>query len=304
MVRPEPKVIRIIPPPESLRDYMPHGIFALVATVLIAWVFVEMASTYATAVPLLTFVGLCAAITISVLRHWRASVQRHRQIVADWERSDTGSIAEDFARLWKPQDGGVNPVRLSQVAAKIPSIGRAQATVISYGVGGIPRRGDYRFEPLIITPGDRTEFWTMALLAYAVVTLGAVALGLWPLPIGPSVYPVGAAILIALGFIWNRHLRPTYLRIAPGMLQVLQFATWRGRLPEIRSYPIEAGTIVVFDRRREASPTVVVYLLRNGLIDTIHLTNRRLREEALERIWQAIMTTAPTPPLSEEELVG
>ena len=135
------------------------------------------------------------------------------------------------------------------------------------------------------------------------------------------------AVIWGILFTWRSVLRPRYIRLAPGVVQVMQY-NWLGLgRPTIRSYTMDAGTLVIVsqadavvaqaDVNWDAVPTwrrsqvalrtlgrVRVILSRGKMKDTIDFTNMHDPTDALTSIWQAILSTAPTPRLSDTELVG
>lgn len=175
--------------------------------------------------------------------------------------------------------------------------------------------GPYQFEPEVITP---TRYFgrQWILIAISAVVILAALLRLSGTVSWLNKIPIGVlgsfgyfyvAILVFGGiWLWRSMIRPTYIRIAPGIIQVLRFP-FRGGKPDIRSFPMEAGTLVVaytmsqFNKRR--TPAMLL-LVRGEHVETINMWFLKPSEEMLERLWQAIFSTSPIPPLSEETLVG
>ena len=75
----------------------------------------------------------------------------------------------------------------------------------------------------------------------------------------------------------------------------------RRRRPVIRSYPMETGSIVVVSAQKK---NVTFTLLRENQKDVLQTGFMRRRTEALEHIWRALLSTAPIPRMSDEELIG
>jgi len=93
--------------------------------------------------------------------------------------------------------------------------------------------------------------------------------------------------------------------MAPGIIQILQYRYRRAK-PLIRSYPMDGETLAILRGKAtgKKGPNLKLTLLRGERKDTVDLSRMRRREEVAERMWQALLSTAPTPPLSDEELVG
>ena len=107
------------------------------------------------------------------------------------------------------------------------------------------------------------------------------------------------AVAFAL-WMWRAVIRPTYVRMAPGVIQILQYR-WSSLKPEIRSYPMEAGTIACFAR---IGKNIFLTLSHGPHKDTLFFSHMRQPQRWIERTWRALLSTAATPPLSEDELVG
>jgi hypothetical protein len=112
---------------------------------------------------------------------------------------------------------------------------------------------------------------------------------------------------ISAGFlwVWRTAIRPTYIRMAPGVIQVLEYHHRRDK-PTIRSYTLDQGTLaVVRGPSTSRKPGLItVTLLRGEQKDRLELWRMRKRDAIIERTWQALLSTAPTPPLSDEDLLG
>lgn len=168
-----------------------------------------------------------------------------------------------------------------------------------------PDVGDLRFEPYIITA---TELLWRRLL---VLPFALVLLALWLLQtvhvipgrvfsFGSFTYVIAIGIGAGVAWVWKSGFRPTYVRLAPGIVQVIEYRL-RRRKPVIRSYPMEAGTVVVFKGEKQ---NISVTLLRGEQRDVLPFGAVRKRAEKLERLWWALLSTAPTPLLSDEDLLG
>lgn len=192
--------------------------------------------------------------------------------------------------------------------AHVPNQGDAEPAPLIVCLGGaeLPEVGSLQFEPEVITPtrlvGREVK---AAIFGGVLVTLFLVS-RFRPLP-GISRMSGGAFayfFMIAIGgaviWLWRSMIRPRYVRLAPGMIQILEFG-FRRQKPKIRSYPMTYGTVVCISG---AKGSEVIRLRRNGSSDQLALGEMSLPEETRNRIWEAILSTAPTPPLSDEGLVG
>ena len=183
------------------------------------------------------------------------------------------------------------------------------ATIVSFGEPDAPEVGDLYFEPEIITPTGaiwKQLFWVLP--AAALIALWMLDYLHWLPPWIPSIgrmlgsflYFFVAAAVVLVSWAWKAMLRPRYIRMAPGVIQVLTFGYSRSK-PTIRSYPVEPGTLAIFAR---LGRHLVLTLSRGENQDIIAFSRMRDTKRRIERAWQALLSTAPTPPLSEEELVG
>jgi hypothetical protein len=181
----------------------------------------------------------------------------------------------------------------------------AMARVVCFGPIDVPEVGDMRFEPHIITA---TELLGRRLF---LIPISLAILTLWLLQVthvlpgkffspGALTYYVVVGIAAGVAWIWRSGIRPTYFRLAPGIIQVLEYRLGRGK-PAIRSYPMEAGTLVVVARDRKA---IKATLLRAGQKDVLPFSQMRHSAAVIEQFWRAVLSTAPIPTLSDEELIG
>jgi hypothetical protein len=84
------------------------------------------------------------------------------------------------------------------------------------------------------------------------------------------------------------------------MIQILEFRP-SSRRPAIRSYPMTVGTLVVLAENVHA---LTLTMSRAEQADTIPIDKGERFDATMERLWAALLSTAPTPPLSDEGLVG
>jgi len=186
-----------------------------------------------------------------------------------------------------------------------------RACIIVLAAETVPCVGERSFGPEIINPARHLWRYVDMLWVGLIFALLIVAKQLGWLPGISSALPLAAWVVlyamaagiglsIACTWVYATLVRPTYIRLAPGIIQVLRFGP-RGRTPRIRSYPMRAGTLVTV---REQRSGIAVTLMRGGQCDDILVWRTRNPEQVMERVWWAVLSTAPTPPLSEAELLG
>ena len=182
--------------------------------------------------------------------------------------------------------------------------------LICIGPLDVPEVGEKFFEPEIITPlggiGKRIIFVPIA--AVIVAYYGVQQAGLAPLPhipIGGFGYLVAMGFAVGALWLWRGVVRPTYIRLAPGMVQVLQYCHGSDT-PTIRSYPMDGATLVALraDGLNKKRWVHQVTLLRGDQLDRLDLGHMRHAKETSAKLMDALLSTAPIPPLSDEHLIG
>jgi len=309
--RPPPEVIRV-PPPEGV-SVRPHvaAVFALV--LLIAGV---VGVCLGLALRLwVVWLGAVAFVACAVLfgwgRHIKArNAERYRAYLAGLRERGVDPIAYDLAARWKPGGPAVPNKDVKATLASSPTPDPPSARIVCLGRIDVPEVGELFFEPEIITP-TRAVGWQLlfvpiaaAVIFFWVLQLLHIAPGK-PLNVGSFGYILAMGVAVAVTWVWRTAIRPTYIRMAPGMIQILEFR-YRQSKPTSRSYPLDAGTIAVLRGKATGGKTssLVLTLLRGEQQDKIELWRMQKRDKAIERAWQALLSTAPTPPLSNEGLVG
>lgn len=172
------------------------------------------------------------------------------------------------------------------------------------GAFDVPEPGDYRFEPEVLSSGQtiRTADILVAELAFLVVfAVGAGLHALRWIPHGAGEYWFAIVMVVSTGIylLWRYALRPTYVRVAPGVVEVLTYALRRSP-PRIRRYAVSPGLLCIVSR---GWARVSVTLINSRNRDAFGITARR-SEQFLDTLLRALVSTAPPPPLSREELVG
>lgn len=240
---------------------------------------------------------------------WLASEnRRHRKFRQSFESKaepfDLCPVARALLAEWKRPSSPPSPDRVRAVVHEAFPPNEPRATLVWFGIAGKPRVGYYQFEPEIVSPAHRLRshmyyIWT----GLALLTIWALGfLPGFPFRVNLSCLygALGPALIAATIWAWRTGVRATYVRIAPRMIQFLRYAGTK-RKPAIRSYPIEAGTLVVLAHTANKMTLTLACEEAEDRVELSKLPNSRV---FIDKVWQALLSTAPTPPLSDEELVG
>ena len=289
------------------------GVFAGLAVLSAAVGLARFTSTGRFSVPCLVGAGAglaAAAIATLLFRsESRRCLERRRRFFASLPAGQPQQLTGLLDTIWDGYRWGSLPDQVREVLRHY-SMAEPAARVVCLGKVGVPEIGEFYFEPEIITP---TRFFGRQLFF---VPVAAAVIAFWLLQVtgvipGRAVSPGGFGYIVVMGigaavaWFWRSTIRPTYIRMAPGVIQILEFG-YRKKKPAIRSYPMDAETIVFVQGPMTGRKPMVrtLTLMRHGRKDTIPLERMRDRDKAIERAWQALLSTAPAPPLSDEELVG
>jgi hypothetical protein len=255
---------------------------------------------------------LAVSVIVAVFR-WRVNRAHlaQRQAFLDKHPTDEARPAvAALAKAWKMPD---RMPKLEDVRAALSNEMKnetaGRAVIVCFGEPDVPEVGQVHFEPQIVAPTEavwRQLIW----LVIAGMLAGWLLLDfLRVLPprfpgarslLGGFMYFFVAGAIALVVWVWRAALRPTYLRMAPGVIQVLEYHYRRSK-PIIRSYPVTAGTLVVFTR---IGKSLTVTLSRGQDKDMLHFSRMRQPQQWVEWTWRALLSTAPTPPLSDDELLG
>lgn len=245
----------------------------------------------------------------------------------DLQKSTGHPVADAIKRAWAINRRVPRRKELRKIARKCPPQSDASITIL--GEVDVPPIDAPHFEPEIFSPSDQNRSM-LSPLFIGLVWLSVALLGFWGLlPFGRSRIVLMQGIThISLGSLWLAWLwgfRPRYLRFAPGVIQVLTYSTWGKRKPLIRSYPIGAGTRVIVlapfrpPMKQQGGAgarahkgfnahikhhSIRIVLIRAGMDDVWRLGKMRSPSNVIRAFWRAVLSTAPTPPLNEHELVG
>lgn len=298
-----PQIVRVLPPesPGISRVVFVVAILALVLILLPACLIPFPANLALVALPTALLLFL-VFFNRYMLRRTR---RRRAEFLVAFPDLQADPISVRLGKLW--QQTRSNPPKAEAVSkelsgADVPTC--PSARIICFGPVAIPEVGDVRFEPYIVSA---TAFLWRRLLS---VPIALVVILFWLLQSahvipGGRVNLGGFTYVIALGvgttvtWIWRGAIRPTYVRMAPGIIQVLEYGLRRGK-PVIRDYPMEAGTLVLVAPWQKG---VQVTLWRQDRKDILPMSHLHNRAEAAERLWQALLSTAPIPRMSDEELI-
>jgi hypothetical protein len=295
-----PRIIRVPPPDKRL---------ALWLLVVIAAFFCGLAYLGALTAPSpANFIFPALALFLGALLPYAlwSRVARFRgdraRLLAAHPDAEADPLACAIAAHWEdrpPQDDEVQ--RLLGTIDTPP----ATAWVVCFGLIELPEVAEMRFEPHIITA---TELLGRRLV---LVPISLAIITLWLLQVahvlpgkffdlGGFMYFIVAGIFAGAAWVWRSGIHPTYFRLAPGIVQVLEYRLRRAK-PIIRSYPMEPGTLVVVAREGK---DIKATFLRSGQKDVLPFRQMRHRAEVIEQFWRAVLSTAPIPQLNDEELVG
>lgn len=231
------------------------------------------------------------------------------QILQTMDASPASRRGECIARLWTQI---AKPPAIEKIAEALNGEKSKPncATIVGLGLVEIPAIGEQYFEPEIITPtayfGAKLIFVPIALAILFFFLLQI--LGVIPKFVrnfGVFIYVV--VIGLGVAFSWARRtlVRPTYVRLAPGMIQVLEFRIRSGK-PTIREYPMIGGTIAVVRMTLDQNkPRLVsLKLSREGHSDELPIDQMFDNARLADLTWKALLSTAATPTLPNDALAG
>lgn len=318
-----PLIIRVPPPRTAGSGVQPWVFWIVVVSIGLAPVIPAVALLLALrppwAVPGLGGALLAGVIMVVVV--WRVARRYQQRLDARWSEHrreydarsrdvEPDPVAAAISRKWHRRSHLPESEVVLEAIRAHPPPRPPRARVVCLGPMDIPEVGDLRFEPVIITP-TRYLWRRLWIVPLAVALFGLWLfgkLGAWPglehMPLGAFGYFLVVGIAAAAVWVWRTAIHPTYLRLAPGMLQVVEFGLGKAK-PTIRSYPMQPGTVaIMINPSARPNRRLTLTLARGENGDEIPLWQMQQPAEAAERIWQALLSTAPTPPLSDEELVG
>ncbi|MBI5863556.1 MAG: hypothetical protein HZB38_03400 [Planctomycetes bacterium] len=314
--RVEPKLIRIPPRLTHPRDILAISVLPGFAMILMAVALVVLDQPHAgstapskivTAAWWLGGFGAVLAGVIGTLA-WTLNARRAAFFARCRDAAAEFGEGAAFARKWS-EGGKRSPEEQLRIIATEYLTGRhPRAWIVCTGMVDVPPIENVSFEPIVISPSRL--FWTYGAIASAAI-MGLLAV-MWLLPAFQSApayldHPALLLLAVVIGgpivfrWLWGAVIRPRYVRIAPGVFQILEYR-WRRGAPRVTSIPIEAGTLVVVTNQLWSD--LSISLMRDERIEAFPLSGIRNAAEIREIVWRALLTTVPTPPLSDADLVG
>ncbi len=316
--RVEPRLIRILPQPAQPNEVFAMSILPGFVLVLmgIALVFLDQPHAGTTGPSKITtaawYMGIAGFVLATVIGIPFFLLNRRKaEFVAKCrQQQQSGSfrgevlVRKQRGAPFRTAEEQVREIGLEYVTGRHP-----RAWIVCVGAVDVPEIDPNPFEPEVI-PASR-YLWDLGALVTAVGMV--VIFILWMTPLSNTLgLPVGQqpAILLLLAVIggplllrwfWLTFVRPQYLRLAPGIIQVLTYKWGRGT-PQIKSFPIEGGTLVVLTNQLKSDLTLSV--MRDGAMQSIPVTGFRDSARTRALVWRVLLSRVPTPPLSEEGLVG
>ena len=302
--RPDPIIIRVLPPKQ--KPYSRGAVWVsiiILGVSIVSGIYVHVWGEGMGRGLFPMIVWLLSAFTVIQIVGTNRSPQKRDDFVRSLPESRAEWDEEPWASMWRSTNSPPSADELVQATLKagLPS---NRALVFCVGFISVPKVDEARFEPVVIPMSS--FLWprvVFALVAFAMVAGWALqVVGILPGPrwsFGAFVF-TGAGIALLGSMIWRASLRPRYIRVAPGIVQILNYEFQRKK-PTVRDYPIESGTtVIVSDLPAEPK----LQLVRGELRDVIPISAYWKPTAVMERIWPALLSTAPTPPLSDAELLG
>ncbi len=324
--RPAPQIYRV-PPPVATRR------FVLLAAIGPGAVAVAMGGMIAltewardpgaawndihTAAVGLVALGVVATVFIGVA--WGAINRRRARFVADHGLPAEDALTRKLNDL--PRPPAFLP-RNDQIYQALQELDFAEpgaapgARIVLVGAVIAPPVEDEVFAPEIITPSR------LLLDGHGWLSLGfgSLLLALWVIPsynfVGLRVGErsllliYGGLIVGPLMFTWLARVivAPQYIRMAPGVIQTLRYSIFR-RKPTVETFAMGPRVSAVITRhwKNDLSLTMLetpLSPLEQPRTVTIPISDARYAGEAADAMWRALLSTAPTPPLADDALVG
>lgn len=310
-----PQVVRV-PPPESRVRMWRIVALLFVATMgpvgaLGAYAFfAEFATSPADALVYGAFIVVMGGIAFGILLgcvifHYRNFNRVRREIFGGAAPFHSDTAAPVAAAIQENWTEGPPPDLKAVVNLLRATSGADQhAWLVCIGNVPIPTGNDQRFPPVVIPVATLTRSNAIGLAACGIL---AAVCGILAtdatliLPKGRTLFAAFAAYLALLPalFFVRSVLWPRYLRLAPGMLQILKYRPGRGK-PEVRNYPISVGTLVFLRVWSDSTLDLVSGPRR----DRFPLPGGATGQALLGQIATAVLSTAPTPELSDTDLMG
>lgn len=167
---------------------------------------------------------------------------------------------------------------------------------------------DRSFEPRIF-PGffavspSKGLMWAWGVLLFVFIIAGVAAVSVRP-GLGDMIsgYQMPFAAFLASAILFLAH--PTYLRVAPGRIEVLHYTAFTRRARRCEVHDLRTARVLVELNTRQViieSPCTIASL--DG-VTCFWFGWMPRSDEFAHAVLEAAISTAPTPPLPEDELVG
>jgi hypothetical protein len=316
--RPQPRLIRIPPRLTHPRDILAMAVLPGFVMILMAVSLVLLDQPHAgSAAPskivyAAWWLGGAGALLGALIGGlaWSLNERRHgflERCRSVQEASESG--AEVFTRKWGGRGKRTPDELLREIVVEYVTGRHPRAWIVCTGMVDVPPPDPMPFEPEIILPSRL--IWTYA--AIVTLVIAGLLFLVWLAPMVhalPTIYSEHPMLIffvllfagpLVFRWFWITVIRPTYIRIAPGMIQVIEYR-WRRGKPTIRSYPIDGGTLVLFTNQLWSD--LSLSLLRAGKTESFALSGIRNAKAVQALVWRALLSPAPTPPLSDDTLVG
>lgn len=241
-------------------------------------------------------------------------------------------FVEAVRDIWKISNFRPKAQRILELLDRHRATDPARATILVLGEVDFPEAHDHFLEPGVITP-------PRMFLARHLTGIGIV-IGLFVVHFVQRIVfdrsvpafgsALGALVIAGLAFWVVDRFRSNaphgaYMRFAPGVVQFLRYSFPKKSTPVVRSYPITGGTTVivssgvprVMGRRPDGKPmskwrlsmrrknrvgAVRLTLMRGDHVDTVPIGQLPDSEAIQRALFDALVSTATIPELSDTEL--
>ncbi len=282
------------------------------------------------------YAGLASALILgfSIPFAWRRAIREEAaaKIEEDPEpQTNSHPAGKELSDAWSTSRRMPKLAAIQACLRRHPPSVHTAGRIVILGDFDVPEIKDDFFEPIILTPTqmvwNRLLFGLIGVVLIALGMLGFV--GLIPPDLGWIFLSGGVGHLVLAGclWFWRNCVRPAYIRLAPGIVELLRYPALRERKPKVRSYPIDDGVLVVVANKLRMADYVksrqhklagwrkkameearffgmTITLVRDSQKDRIRLTYMQDAGHVLESLWRAILSTARRPIQSDQDLIA
>ena len=230
------------------------------------------------------------------VRRWRAS---HPEVVAD-------PRVAAYLREYE-STGKADYRRLADVLRTASSLPHRCRIACAEDVQ-VPTPPDTLIEPVLIEPSrvmlSPEPRWPSVV---GLCVVGMLVLE-WQAHSSPVRLLAAGALIVLAAWVWRCVLRPHYIRFVPGLIEVLHYRPFGGP-PRVVRLPLDADTVIFVGSHRPGSTKARRVIAEQAVWELV--VCRPERVQALhfrsvpgqsERIWHALLSTAPTPSLTYDTL--